>query len=311
MFHYIFGPVPSRRLGRSLGVNVIPLKYCNFNCIYCQLGRTRQLINDLRMFQPPEDVIKEMSIAVKSRDYDYLTFIGDGEPTLYAGLGELIKWAKENQDKPLAILTNGAKLINEEVRDWLSNLNVVKVSTDAGSERTFRLINRPFREITFEKFIEGIEKFREVFNRQIWSEVMLVQGVNDNEDEARRIGEALCRYRPDRVYVMVPTRPPAEAWVKPPTSSTLIMFANTLSRYINSDRIFIIDYIERGDFHVDKEDPLNSLLSILKMQPMTMEQVMSIIERNKLDASILDSLRGMTKEVVFNGVKYLVYSGEH
>ncbi|MGC8571042.1 MAG: radical SAM protein [Caldivirga sp.] len=311
VFHYVFGPVPSRRLGRSMGVNVVPLKYCNFNCIYCQLGRTRYLINDLRMFSPPEDIIREMEAAVKSRDYDYLTFIGDGEPTLYAGLGELVKWAKENQDKPLAILTNGAKLTDERVRDWLSNLDVVKVSTDAGNERAFRLINRPHREVTFERFIEGIEKFREVFHGQIWSEVMLVRGVNDNEDEARRIGEALRRYKPDRVYVMIPTRPPAESWVKPPESNALITFAKNLSRYVNSDKVFIIDYVESGEFHIDKSDPLNSLLNILRVQPMTVEQVMNVIERNKLDPLILDSVRSLTKEVTFNGIKYLVYSSEH
>ena len=100
MFKYVFGPVPSRRLGRSLGVNVVPLKYCNFNCIYCQLGRTKYLINDQRMFYEAEEIIREMEIAVKSRGYDYLTFIGDGEPTLYAGLGKLIRWARENQKNP-------------------------------------------------------------------------------------------------------------------------------------------------------------------------------------------------------------------
>ncbi|ADN50790.1 radical SAM protein [Vulcanisaeta distributa] len=308
MTNYVFGPVPSRRLGRSLGVNVVPLKYCNFNCIYCQLGRTRHVINDLRMFYPPEDIIKELEIATRTRDYDYLTFIGDGEPTLYAGLGKLIQWARNNQDKPLAILTNGAKLIDENVRSWLSELNVVKVSTDAGSEKTFRLINRPHREITFDRFIEGIERFREIFSGQIWTEVMLVQGVNDNEDEMKRIGNTMRRYKPDRVYIMVPTRPPAESWVKPPTSDVLINLARVLSRYVNSDRIFIIDYIERGEFHIDRNDPVNSLLGILKIQPMTIEQVMDVIKRNNLDMSILDEIRNFTKEVVFNGIKYLVYS---
>ncbi len=310
MFHYIFGPVPSRRLGRSLGVNVVPLKYCNFNCIYCQLGRTRYMINDLRMFYPPRDIIRELGVATRIRNYDYLTFIGDGEPTLYAGLGELIQWARNNQDKPLAILTNGAKLIDENVRTWLSELDVVKVSTDAGNERTFRLINRPHREITFDKFIEGIEKFRDIFNGQIWTEIMLVRGVNDNEDSAEHIGNALGRYRPDRVYLMVPTRPPAEPWVMPPTSEALITFAKVLSKYVNSDRIFIIDYIERGEFHIDKNDPVNSLLGILRIQPMTVEQVMDVIRRNNLDMAILDYVRKFTKEVMFNGIKYLVYSSE-
>jgi len=309
MFKYVFGPVPSRRLGRSLGVNVVPLKYCNFNCIYCQLGRTKYLVNDQSMFYEPEEIIREMEIAVKSRDYDYLTFIGDGEPTLYAGLGKLIRWARENQGKPLAILTNGAKLADETVRNWLSELDVVKVSTDACNERVFRMVNRPHRSITFEGFINGLEKFREEFSGQIWSEVMLVHGVNDTEECAEKVGEVLSRYRPDRVYLMVPTRPPAEPWVKPPTSETLIKFANTISKYINKDRIFIIDYIERGEFYIDKNDPLSSILNILKVQPMTIEQIMDIIKRNKLEPGIVDELRKFVKEVVFNGTKYLVYSG--
>jgi wyosine [tRNA(Phe)-imidazoG37] synthetase (radical SAM superfamily) len=309
MFRYVFGPVPSRRLGRSLGVNVVPLKYCNFNCVYCQLGRTRHLINDLRMFYDPEEIIREMKVATRTRDYDYLTFIGDGEPTLYAGLGKLIRWARENQEKPLAILTNGAKLIDETVRNWLSELDVAKVSTDACDERTFRVINRPHRNVKFEAFIDGIEKFREVFHGQIWSEVMLVHGINDTENCADGIGKVLSMYKPDRVYLMVPTRPPAEPWVKPPVSEILIKFASIISKYINKDRVFIINYIERGEFYVDKHDPLNSLLNILKVQPMTIDQILNIIKSNNLEPYIIDEVRKFTKEVEFNNIKYLVYSG--
>ncbi|WP_252900897.1 hypothetical protein [Vulcanisaeta sp. JCM 14467] len=110
--------------------------------------------------------------------------------------------------------------------------------------------------------------------------------------------------------MMVPTRPPAEPWVKPPTSDVLVGLAKVLSRYVNSDRIFIIDYVERGEFHIDKNDPVNSLLGILKVQPMTVEQVMDVIRRNNLDMEILDRIRSLTKEVVFNGITYLVYSSE-
>lgn len=110
--------------------------------------------------------------------------------------------------------------------------------------------------------------------------------------------------------MMVPTRPPAETWVKPPTSDVLMNLARVLSKYVNSDRIFIIDYIERGEFHIDRNDPVNSLLSILKIQPMTIEQVMDVIRRNNLDMEILDKIRSLTREVTFNGIKYLVYSGE-
>ena len=302
MFKYVFGPVPSRRFGKSLGVNVVPLKYCNWNCVYCQLGRTNHFINSTVDFFNYEEIEEEIKIATKMYDYDYLTFIGDGEPTLYKDLGILIKWSKENQPKKVAVFTNGARLKIEETRSYMSYADVVKVSNDAGDEKTFRIVDRPYRDIHFDDFIEGLKQFRKEFNGEIWSEVMLVKGVNDKENELENIGRSLKAYSPDRVHIMVPTRPPAEPWVTPPDSQKILEAGKILSKYVNN--VYIIDYIERGEFYVDKDNPVNGILNILKIQPMTEEEIKDISSKYNVN---IDNIKEKAREVVFNGIKYFVY----
>jgi len=299
---YVFGPVPSRRFGRSLGVNVVPLKVCNWNCVYCQLGRTTTFINEERDFFDKEEIKKEIEKAVKIFDYDYLTFIGDGEPTLYSKLGELVRWSKKIQDKKVAVFTNGGRLYLDKVRKDLSPADVVKVSTDAGDERTFRIVDRPHREITFPKFLEGLQKFREEFSGEIWAEVMLVKGINDKEDELEKIGEALASFSPDKVHIMVPTRPPAEKWALPPSAESLIKAGKIISKYVRE--VYIIDYVERGKFYVDPKNPLESVLLTLKIQPMTEDEIREVCKEHNID---LKEVMKVAKEVEFNGIKYFVY----
>jgi wyosine [tRNA(Phe)-imidazoG37] synthetase (radical SAM superfamily) len=302
MFKYVFGPVPSRRFGRSLGVNVVPLKYCNWNCVYCQLGRTNYFVNSSINFFNYEEIEGEIEIATKMYDYDYLTFIGDGEPTLYNDLGKLIKWSKENQPKKVAVFTNGARLKIDEIRDSLSYADVVKVSHDAGSEKVFRIVDRPYRDIHFDEFIDSLKQFRKQFKGEIWSEVMLVRGINDKEDELERIGKSLALYSPDKVHIMVPTRPPAEPWAIPPDSKTILKAGKILSEYVKN--VYIIDYIERGEFYVDKDDPINGILNILKIQPMTEDEIKEISMKYNVN---IDNIKEKAKEMVFDGVKYYVY----
>ncbi|ARM75590.1 radical SAM protein [Acidianus manzaensis] len=304
MFKYVFGPVPSRRFGRSLGVNVVPLKYCNWNCVYCQLGRTSYFINEEQEFFSYVEIEKEIEEATKIYEYDYLTFIGDGEPTLYKDLDKLIEFGKKIQDKKVAVFTNGARLKFDHVRSYMSLADVVKVSIDAGDERTFRIVDRPYRDIKFQDLIDGIKKFREKFNGEIWAEVMLVKKVNDNDVELENIGKALSYVSPDKVHVMVPTRPPAESWALSPSSENIIKAANIFSKYIDKNKIYVIDYIERGQFYVDKSSPKEGILNILKIQPMTEEEVLNLCKVYNIS---IDDILSTVKEVVFNGVKYYVY----
>lgn len=301
---YVFGPVPSRRLGRSLGVNVVPLKFCNWNCVYCQLGRTNNFINEVRDFFPYSDIENEIIEASKIFDYDFLTFIGDGEPTLYKDLDKLIEFSKKAQSKKIAVFTNGARLKYEEVRNYMKLADVVKVSVDAGDEKIFRIINRPYHDISFSDYITGIAKFREEFSGEIWAEVMLVNRINDKEDELENIGKSLSYISPDRVHIMVPTRPPAETWANPPSSENIMLAANIFSKYVNREKIYIIDYIERGEFFVDKNSPVESILNILKIQPMTEREVLDVCKTYNVS---INEISGKVKEIIFNGIKYYVY----
>ncbi|AWR96950.1 radical SAM protein [Acidianus sulfidivorans JP7] len=304
MFKYVFGPVPSRRFGRSLGVNVVPLKFCNWNCVYCQLGRTNHFINTEENFQDYKEIEKEIEIATKMFEYDYLTFIGDGEPTLYKDLDKLIQFSRQIQSRKIAVFTNGARLKFQHVRDYLKLADVVKVSVDAGDERTFRIIDRPYRDIKFNDLIEGIKEFRHEYSGEIWAEVMLVKNINDNENELHNIGKALSIISPDKIHIMVPTRPPAEQWALSPSSENILKAAKIFSNYIDKNKIYIIDYIERGEFYVDKESPKEGILNILKIQPMTEEEVIKLC---KIYNVSINDIKTTVKEVFFNGIKYFVY----
>jgi wyosine [tRNA(Phe)-imidazoG37] synthetase (radical SAM superfamily) len=225
MMHTVYGPVPSRRLGQSLGVDPVPSKTCNYNCVYCQLGRTRPLTNRRADFFPPEDILAEVQAALSTHrpdQVDYVTFVGQGEPLLCASLGRLIRGVKALTGIPVAIITNGALLFMPEVREEVRAADVVMPSLDAASEETFRRINRPWPRLHIQDIIEGMAAFREIFAGQLWVEVMLVKGLNDTEETLLPIAAALKCMRPDQVHVNVPIRPPAEAWVAPPDDEGLM-----------------------------------------------------------------------------------------
>ncbi|HWQ20076.1 MAG TPA: radical SAM protein [Methanotrichaceae archaeon] len=206
MTNYLFGPVLSRRLGLSMGVDLLAYKTCNLDCIYCELGGTACLTCRRGRFVPPERVIKE--IASTEQGYDYLTFAGSGEPTLSSDLGQIIMSAKKTIDAPVAVITNSTLLDNEKVREEVSHADVVLPSLDAATPEVFERINRPGPGIKIEDIVSGLKKFRSEFGGEIWLEVMLVKGVND--DQAQRIAEAVESISPDRIQLNTVIRPPAE-----------------------------------------------------------------------------------------------------
>lgn len=206
MTKYLFGPVLSRRLGLSMGVDLLAYKTCNLDCIYCELGETACLTCRRDRFVPPERVIKE--IAGTEQGYDYLTFAGSGEPTLSSDLGQIIRSAKKIIDLPVAVITNSTLLDNEKVREEVSHADVVLPSLDAATPEIFERINRPAPGIKIEEIISGLKKFRSEFGGEIWLEVMLVKDVND--DQVQRIADAIESISPDRVQLNTVIRPPAE-----------------------------------------------------------------------------------------------------
>ncbi|MFW9781271.1 MAG: radical SAM protein, partial [Candidatus Heimdallarchaeota archaeon] len=167
---YVYGPVPSRRLGRSLGIDPIPLKTCNYQCIYCQLGKTTYFTNERKNFFPVKAIICELKKAIKENEgnFDYITFVGSGEPTLYKDLKKLILMAKELSEIPICVITNGSLLYDKEIRDILISADVILPSLDAGDEKSFIKINRPHPSINFEKLIQGFIDFREIYKGKFW-----------------------------------------------------------------------------------------------------------------------------------------------
>jgi wyosine [tRNA(Phe)-imidazoG37] synthetase (radical SAM superfamily) len=220
---HAFGPVPSRRLGRSLGVSPIPAKVCPYSCVYCQLGRTNRLQVERESFFPREEILADVERVVSSSEKaDIITFVGDGEPTLSADLGWLIGQCKARWPLPVAVITNGALLWRPDVREDLAQADIVMPSLDAASATLWGRVNRPHPAISCEEMVQGLEQLCREVQGEIRVEVMLVKNLNDSDEALGEIAAALERIRPHRVTVNVPVRPPAEPWVQIPDPRRLL-----------------------------------------------------------------------------------------
>ncbi len=213
---YTYGPVPSRRLGRSLGVDVLRTKACPLNCVYCELGRTRTLTLTRREYTPPADVIKEVVRVANDEDgLKFITISGSGEPTLHSGLGTIIRAVKQQTTTPVAVLTSGVLLFDRSTRQDLLEADLVIPSLDAVSWDVFHRVNRPHRQLNLGRVLDGLVQFRQEYSGQLWVEILFVRGMNDSDEEARRMRHMLERIQPDRVQIHTVARPPAEIDVEP------------------------------------------------------------------------------------------------
>jgi len=264
---YIFGPVPSRRLGRSLGVDLVPFKTCTYDCIYCQLGKTTNKTIERKEWVPIDCIIKQLSSKLDSKP-DYITLSGSGEPTLYSRLEELISKIKEITDIPIAVLTNGSLLWMPEVRSALKSADLIIPSLDAGGNYKFQYVNRPHSDITFSKMLEGLVKFREVYTGQYWLEVFLLAGVTTPEMEINMLKTCISSIRPDKVQVNTVTRPPAEDFVVRVPEKRL----ETIAKELYDKAEVIADYgnvHKQHDFSVRRKD----VLALLQRRPCSIEDI--------------------------------------
>lgn len=263
--NYLFGPVPSRRLGISLGISPIPKKTCNYSCIYCQLGRTKPLTNSRKMFFKVAAIIAELEAALaKNIAYDVITIVGEGEPTLYAGLGELIAAIHQRSDKPVAVITNGALLYDAQVRAELAQAEIVLPTLDAYNEELFKRINRPHGSLKFETVLQGLEEFSHHYQGQLWLEMMLMKDINDGNLEAFR--QLLQRFRYDKLYLNTPVRPPAEPearMIDPQTMAAAVAVLGGIS----------IDLLESQGFHSEITDHHKAIMSIIRRHPMNQYEI--------------------------------------
>ena len=213
---HIFGPVPSRRLGRSLGVDLVPFKVCSYDCIYCQVGGTTQCTLTRDEYVPTDEVLAELAQVFQAGcECDYVTLSGSGEPTLHRDVGRIIAGIKELTDVPVAVLTNGSLLYDPQVRRDLMEADLVIPSLDAADPETFQTINRPCKELSFETMVAGLVAFRREYPGRIHLEVLLAAGINDSDEHTAKLKALIDRIDPDRIDLNTVTRPPTEEYALP------------------------------------------------------------------------------------------------
>ena len=273
----VFGPVPSRRLGQSLGIDPIPSKTCNWNCVYCQLGRSKPMVNVRAEYFPREAILSEIKESLASHEkgkIDWITFVGSGEPTLHIGLGWLIKEVKKLTEIPVAVITNGSLLYLPEVRQELLLADAVMPTLDAGDAETYRKINRPMGELTFERLVDGIIAFRKEYTGKLWPEIMLIKGINDTLPALGLLAETLKQIHPDEVHINLPTRPPAEPWVQPPDEEGLLRATAVLGNIAK-----IVTPIQ-GEFDLSGyENITDAVVGIVTRHPMRENQLVANLAR--------------------------------
>ena len=267
---YIFGPVPSRRLGRSLGVDLVPYKTCTFDCIYCDLGRTTFKTTLRKSYVSTEEVQRELDLTLSSLEKkpDYITLSGSGEPTLNQNIGEIIHTIKHLTSIPLAVLTNGSLLSFEEVRKDLVESDVVLPSLDAITPFIFEHINRPHPSLKIENIVSGLVQFRKQYQGQIWLEIVFCRALNDDRREIEKLKEAIEKVEPDRVQLNTPVRPPAEEFAHPLTTNQLEEIREKLG-----DKAEIISEFAAplGEELVSMKD--TEILNLVRRRPCTAEDI--------------------------------------
>lgn len=224
----LFGPVPSRRLGRSLGVDLLPYKTCTFDCIYCELGPTNCLTTHRQIFIEPDHIIQELKryLAQLKEKVDFITLAGSGEPTLHENLGEIIQRIKKTTTIPIAILTNSSLLSQPKVRRELLHLDLIVPSLDAVSQDIFTKINLPSKSIQTTAIIEGLIALRQEFRGQIWLEILFCKGINDTPSELKLLKNAIFRINPDRIQLNTVYRPPSVPGILPLSRERIVKIAD-------------------------------------------------------------------------------------
>ena len=283
---YLFGPVPSRRLGRSLGVSPIPNKTCNYSCAYCQLGVTRHRTNERREYFPLTDILAEFDRCLPDLDHcDVVSIVGEGEPTLYSRLGELIRGIHARTDKPVAVITNAALMGDPAVRADLMEADLVLPSLDCFDEDSWHRTDRPHGQLSYQDLSRGLEQFTHDFSGQIYLEIMLMDGVNDSEEDLQKFKALLDRLRYDRVYLNTPVRPPAEKNIRVSTPETLARATELLGG-------ISIDALAAGSFYSEIPDDYEAVLSIIGRHPMNQHEITGFLESRQCPdpAALLDRL---------------------
>ncbi len=300
-FKHLYGPVPSRRLGRSLGIDLVPRKLCTYDCIYCQIGKTTLKSSVRRAYVPISEVLEEIDQFLNPSPpaIDYLSLSGSGEPTLHSGIGELIAGLKTLTSVPVAVLTNGSLLFLEEVRKDLSKADVVLPSLDAVSPEVFFRINQPVEGISIERVIDGLVQFRRLYSGRLWLELLFCRGVNDSPDELERMKEAIDRIQPDQIHLNTVVRPPSERWVRPLNRSEMEKIqaffgekAAIISEFDRHPRLWVEQEVEEEILRILKRRPL-SIVDLSRGMGMAQEELRPyldvLLKEGKIEARLFEN----------------------
>lgn len=302
-----FGPVPSRRLGRSLGINNIPPKVCTYSCVYCQLGRTKKIRVESENFYDPEEIKRNVGEKINLADeaeesIDYLTFVPDGEPSLDIHIGQEIELLKSYGLK-IGVITNSSLIWRDRVKKDLQKADWVSLKIDSVEEKIWRKINRPHRSLELRKILDGIIEFSSQFKGKLVTESMLVRDLNDGEDQIINLADFIKQLSSDTSYLSIPIRPPAEKWVRPPTEEVLIRAYQILSSEIKNVE-YLIGY--EGNAFAFTGNVQKDLLSITAVHPMREDAVTEFLSKAEAEWPVVDQLidKGVLVEREFQGHKF-------
>jgi wyosine [tRNA(Phe)-imidazoG37] synthetase (radical SAM superfamily) len=309
MISLVFGPVPSRRLGHSLGINNIPPKICSYSCIYCQIGKTTSMQIDRGHFYEPEEIARSVEAKVrqageKNEPVDYLTFVSDGEPSLDGNLGEEIGLLHSLGIK-IAVITNASLLWREDVRNDLCRADWVSLKIDAVSKDIWRRIDRPHKQLQLDEILNGIRSFRNVFTGELVTETMLVHDFNDDEHEINKIADFLCSLKPEKAYLSIPTRPPAVRTVKGMGEEAL----NTAYQLFAA-KLDCVEYLigYEGNAFAATGDVEADLLDITSVHPMREDAVQELLGKSGKGWDVIAALigKGDLAEMEYGGKRFYI-----
>jgi wyosine [tRNA(Phe)-imidazoG37] synthetase (radical SAM superfamily) len=279
-FKYLFGPVPSRRFGRSLGVDLNPYKTCSLNCVFCQLGRTTEKTMIRKKYVPTDEVISELKAWLKTDGKaDYITLSGSGEPTLHSRFGEVLRFIRKNSEIPALLLTNGTMLNIPEVREAASFADIVKVSLCAWDQASYRWVNRPHKQLRFDQLVEGQKAFRAQFSGELWMEVFLVGGMNSMPDDVRKIATLAKQIGPDRIQLNTAVRPPAEDFAAALSREQM----EELPQLFQPRAEVIAEFRAKNSEGVEANQ--ETIFSMLQRRPCTADQIAEVFDMHLNEVS--------------------------
>ncbi|MFH2012727.1 MAG: radical SAM protein [Pseudomonadota bacterium] len=300
--HYIFGPVPSRRLGFSLGVDIVPFKTCTLDCVYCQLGRTTRKTVKKEGFVTPKDIVHELSYVLKQKkSIDYITLSGSGEPTLNSNIGEIINAIKGITNIPVAVITNGTLLYQKKVRNALRNADLVIPSLDAVTKEVFSRINRPHSSLEVNRIIDGLKSFSGEFNGEIWLEIMFVKGQNDHPNEVNKLKTIASEINPKKIHLNTVIRPPAESSAKGLSVKELKKVKTILGKEYN-----IIGEFQKKEQDTKEADIKSAITNLVKRRSVTLPDI-----SNSLGIHINETLKYLKDLQEENIIRVVVHDGQN